>query len=47
MKKLVFGAALLLVIGAASASAAGGAPADDPELNRYHDQIEREVEKLD
>jgi cytochrome c-type biogenesis protein CcmH/NrfF len=28
-------------------SAAGGAPADDPELNRYHDQIEREVEKLD
>lgn len=28
-------------------SAAGSAPADDPELNRYHDQIEREVEKLD
>jgi cytochrome c-type biogenesis protein CcmH/NrfF len=28
-------------------AAAGGAPADDPELNRYHDQIEREVEKLD
>ena len=28
-------------------SAAGGAPTDDPELNRYHDQIEKEVEKLD
>jgi cytochrome c-type biogenesis protein CcmH/NrfF len=22
-------------------------PADDPEFNRYHDQIEKEVEKLD
>ena len=22
-------------------------PSDDPELNRYHDQIEKEVEKLD
>lgn len=24
-----------------------GAPSDDPEFNRYHDQIEKEVEKLD
>jgi len=23
------------------------APFDDPEFNRYHDQIEKEVEKLD
>ncbi len=28
-------------------AAAGPAPAGDPELNRYHDQIEKEVEKLD
>jgi cytochrome c-type biogenesis protein CcmH/NrfF len=28
-------------------AAAGPAPAEDPELNRYHDQIEKEVEKLD
>jgi cytochrome c-type biogenesis protein CcmH/NrfF len=27
--------------------ATAGAPADDPELSRYHDQIEKEVEKLD
>jgi cytochrome c-type biogenesis protein CcmH/NrfF len=26
---------------------AGAAPLDDPELSRYHDQIEKEVEKLD
>ena len=26
---------------------AGAASMDDPELNRYHDQIEKEVEKLD
>lgn len=26
---------------------AGAAPADDPVLDRYHDQIEKEVEKLD
>jgi len=26
---------------------AGGVPADDAELNRYHDQIEKETEKLD
>jgi cytochrome c-type biogenesis protein CcmH/NrfF len=26
---------------------AAGVPADDSELNRYHDQIEKEVEKLD
>jgi len=26
---------------------AGAAPAHDAELNRYHDQIEKEVEKLD
>ena len=26
---------------------AGGVPSDDPEFNRYHDQIEKEVEKLD
>ena len=29
------------------ALAAAGAPMDDPELARYHDQIEKEVEKLD
>lgn len=28
-------------------AAAGDAPSDDPALNRYHDQIEKEVEKLD
>jgi hypothetical protein len=27
--------------------AAGGAPPPDPLLDRYHDQIEKEVEKLD
>ena len=27
--------------------AVAGAPLDDPELSRYHDQIEKEVEKLD
>jgi cytochrome c-type biogenesis protein CcmH/NrfF len=26
---------------------AGAVPFDDPEFNRYHDQIEKEVEKLD
>jgi cytochrome c-type biogenesis protein CcmH/NrfF len=26
---------------------AAGAPGNDPELDRYHDQIEKEVEKLD
>jgi cytochrome c-type biogenesis protein CcmH/NrfF len=26
---------------------AAGAPSNDPDLNRYHDQIEKEVEKLD
>lgn len=26
--------------------AAGAAPVDDPTLDRYHDQIEKEVEKL-
>jgi cytochrome c-type biogenesis protein CcmH/NrfF len=26
---------------------AGNVPTEDPELNRYHDQIEKEVEKLD
>jgi cytochrome c-type biogenesis protein CcmH/NrfF len=26
---------------------AGAAPADDPAFDRYHDQIEKEVEKLD
>src|ERR1051326_1673764 len=30
-----------------AAAVAGGAPADDPLLDRYHDQIEKEVEKLD
>ncbi len=29
------------------ASPAGSAPANDPLLDRYHDQIEKEVEKLD
>jgi len=29
------------------ALAAAGAPLDDPALSRYHDQIEKEVEKLD
>lgn len=29
------------------AAIAGAVPADDSELNRYHDQIEKEVEKLD
>jgi cytochrome c-type biogenesis protein CcmH/NrfF len=29
------------------AAVATGPPAEDPELNRYHDQIEKEVEKLD
>jgi len=29
------------------AAPAGSAPTDDPLLNRYHDQIEKEVEKLD
>lgn len=29
------------------AAVAGSAPAHDPELDRYHDQIEKEVEKLD
>jgi cytochrome c-type biogenesis protein CcmH/NrfF len=29
------------------AAAAGAAAIDDPELSRYHDQIEKEVEKLD
>ena len=28
-------------------AAVTGAPLDDPEFNRYHDQIEKEVEKLD
>ena len=28
-------------------AAAGAVPFDDPEFNRYHDQIEKEVEKLD
>jgi hypothetical protein len=28
-------------------AAAAGAPVNDPELARYHDQIEKEVEKLD
>ena len=27
--------------------AAGAAPSEDPALDRYHDQIEKEVEKLD
>lgn len=27
--------------------AIAGVPNDDPDLNRYHDQIEKEVEKLD
>jgi hypothetical protein len=27
--------------------AAAGVPSDDPALSRYHDQIEKEVEKLD
>jgi len=30
-----------------AAVTAAGAPPDDPLLNRYHDQIEKEVEKLD
>ena len=29
------------------AAVAGGAATHDPELDRYHDQIEKEVEKLD
>jgi cytochrome c-type biogenesis protein CcmH/NrfF len=29
------------------ALAAAGTPMDDPALSRYHDQIEKEVEKLD
>jgi len=28
-------------------AAVGAVPLDDPELNRYHDQIEKEVDKLD
>jgi hypothetical protein len=30
-----------------AAVAAGDVPAEDPLLSRYHDQIEKEVEKLD
>jgi cytochrome c-type biogenesis protein CcmH/NrfF len=29
------------------APAIAGSPLNDPELSRYHDQIEKEVEKLD
>jgi cytochrome c-type biogenesis protein CcmH/NrfF len=28
-------------------AAAGAVPSEDPEFNRYHDQIEKEVDKLD
>jgi cytochrome c-type biogenesis protein CcmH/NrfF len=30
-----------------NATTAGAPPIDDPDYNRYHDQIEKEVEKLD